>query len=521
MRMSDLFWYRARYMVFMMLAWALFLPVVQAQDLSSFEQHVTQHTLKNGWTFILVERPVAPVFSFMTRVNVGSAQEGAGQTGLAHMFEHMAFKGTPRLGTKDYQAEKKALVALEEAYQAYQEEKLSRNADPEKVKSLFDVFKQRQKEASHYVIKNEFGDIIEREGGVALNAFTSADVTGYFYSLPANKVELFAYLESERFLQPVFREFYEERDVVMEERRLRTESQPFGRLLEQFVSTAFMAHPYHHPVIGYASDIQSYTMTDAKQFYEAQYVPSNMVTAIVGDIQTKQVIPLLEKYFGRISAGSSPPPIRTVEPTSITEKTVILQDPSQPLYLEGYHKPAATHVDQPVYDAIDDILTNGRTSRLFRSLVRDKQIAVSVGAYGAYPGDKYPHVWLAYGVPGRGVSNQAVQQALREEFDKLKTQDVSDEELARFRTRAKAGLLRALNNNLGLAMHMTDYHMLFGDWRELFRYITRFDHVTKADIRRVAKVLFQPTNRIVGMIETVPPPGVAMPASASAGEGQS
>ena len=216
-----------------------------------------------------------------------------------------------------------------------------------------------------------------------------------------------------------------------------------------------------------------------------------------------------------------PPPIRTVEPESIAEKTVILQDPSQPLYLEGYHKPAATHVDQPVYDAIDDILTNGRTSRLFRSLVRDKQIAVSVGAYGAYPGDKYPHVWLAYGVPGRGVSNETVQQALREEFNKLKTQDVSDEELTRFRTRAKAGLLRALNNNLGLAMHMTDYHMLFGDWRELFRYITRFDDVTKKDIRRVAKALFQATNRVVGMIETVPPPGVAMPASATKGEGQS
>ena len=507
-------------MVFMMVAGVLSVTMVHAQDLGSFEQHVTEHTLKNGWTFLLVERPVAPVFSFITRVNVGSAQEGAGQTGLAHMFEHMAFKGTPRIGTKDYQTEKIALVALEKAYQAYQTEKLSRNADSEKVKVLFDLFKLRQKEASQYVIKNEFGDIIEREGGVALNAFTGADVTGYFYSLPANKVELFAYLESERFLEPVFREFYEERDVVMEERRLRTESQPFGRLLEQFVSTAFMAHPYHHPVIGYASDIQSYTMTDAKQFYETQYVPSNMVTAIVGDIQTKEVIPLLEKYFGRIPAGSPPPPIRTIEPVSITEKTVILQDPSQPLYLEGYHKPAATHVDQPVYDAIDDILTNGRTSRLFRSLVRDKQIAVSVGAYGAYPGDKYPHVWLAYGVPGRGVSNQAVQQALREEFDKLKTVDVSDEELARFRTRAKAGLLRALNNNLGLAMHMTDYQMLFGDWRELFRYINRFDHVTKAHIRRVATALFQPTNRIVGMIETVPPPDVAMPASASAGEGQ-
>ncbi len=521
MRIGCRIWYSVRPIAVMMMAWSLSVTVVFAQDLGSFEQHVTQHTLKNGWTFILVERPVAPVFSFITRVNVGSAQEGAGRTGLAHMFEHMAFKGTPRIGTKNYPAEKVALAALEESYQAYQMEKLSRKADPEKVKSLYDTFKQRQREASQYVIKNEFGDIIEREGGVALNAFTGADVTGYFYSLPANKVELFAYLESERFLQPVFREFYEERDVVMEERRLRTESQPFGRLLEQFVATAFMAHPYQHPVIGHASDIQAYTITDAKKFYETQYVPSNMVTAIVGDIDAKAVIPLLEKYFGRIPAGSPPPPIRTVEPASITEKIVILQDPSQPLYLEGYHKPAATDVDQPVYDAIDDILTNGRTSRLFRSLVRDKQVAVSVGAYGAYPGDKYPHLWLAYGVPGRGVSNQTVQQALREEFDKLKTQDVSDEELARFRTRAKAGLLRSLKNNLGLAMHMTDYHMLFGDWRELFRYITRFDHVTKADIRRVAKAMFQPTNRIVGMIETVPPPGVAIPASAAKGEGQS
>ncbi len=521
MRIGCRIWYSVRPIAVMMMAWSLSVTVVFAQDLGSFEKHVTQHTLKNGWTFILVERPVAPVFSFITRVNVGSAQEGAGRTGLAHMFEHMAFKGTPRIGTKNYPAEKVALAVLEESYQAYQMEKLSRKADPEKVKSLYDTFKQRQREASQYVIKNEFGDIIEREGGVALNAFTGADVTGYFYSLPANKVELFAYLESERFLQPVFREFYEERDVVMEERRLRTESQPFGRLLEQFVATAFMAHPYQHPVIGHASDIQAYTITDAKKFYETQYVPSNMVTAIVGDIDAKAVIPLLEKYFGRIPAGSPPPPIRTVEPASITEKTVILQDPSQPLYLEGYHKPAATHVDQPVYDAIDDILTNGRTSRLFRSLVRDKQVAVSVGAYGAYPGDKYPHLWLAYGVPGRGVSNQTVQKALREEFDKLKTQDVSDEELARFRTRAKAGLLRSLKNNLGLAMHMTDYHMLFGDWRELFRYITRFDHVTKADIRRVAKAMFQPTNRIVGMIETVPPPGVAIPASAAKGEGQS
>ena len=292
-------------------------------------------------------------------------------------------------------------------------------------KHLWNVYKSKQRAAATFVKKNEFSDVVEREGGVAVNAFTSADVTGYFYALPANKIELFCYLESERFLHPVFREFYEERDVVMEERRMRTESRPVGRLIEQFVATAFTAHPYHHPVIGYASDIQSYTMTDAETFFETYYVPSNMVTAIVGDIHPETLIPLLETYFGRIPGGPKPPPLRTVEPPSIAEKVVRIQDPSQPFYLEGYHKPAATHPDQPVFDAIDDILTNGRTSRFYRSLVRDKQIAVDAGAYGAYPGEKYPHLWVAYAVPARGVSNETVQHAIREELDRLKTEEVS------------------------------------------------------------------------------------------------
>ena len=483
----------------------LFPPTLFAQDLASFEKRVTQHTLKNGWTFIIVERPVAPVFAFMTRANVGSVQEGRGVTGLAHMFEHMAFKGTPRLGTTNYEAEKKALEELEHAYLAYQQERLAFHPNEDRVFQLREAFEIKQKEAAQYVVKNEFGDIIEREGGVALNAFTSSDVTGYFYALPSNKVELFAYLESERFLHPVFREFYEERNVVMEERRLRVESRPVGRLLEQFKSTAFMAHPYHHPIIGYASDIQSYTMTDAEEFYRTYYVPSNLVTAIVGDVKAETLIPILETYFGRIPGGKTPPPIRTTEPPSTAEKIVILKDPSQPFYLEGYHKSAVSHPDQPIYDAIDDILTNGRTSRFYRALVRDQKVAVSTGSYGAYPGEKYPHLWVAYAVPARGVENVIVQKAIRKELDRLKTEEVSDEELAKFRTRAKAGVIRALGSNLGLAMHLTDYHLLLGDWRELFRYIKRLDKVTKGEIQRVATETFRETNRVVAMIETAVP----------------
>ncbi len=491
--------------LFVLLLFCLFCfpSASQGIELASFEQNVTEYTVKNGWTFILVERPVAPVFAFMTAVDVGSAQEETGRTGLAHMFEHMAFKGTPRLGTNNYEEEKKALEELERAYLAFQEAKLNPAPDTRRIEDLSRVFKSKQRAAAKFVKKNEFSDVVEREGGVAVNAFTGADVTGYFYALPANKIELFCYLESERFLHPVFREFYEERDVVMEERRMRTESRPVGRLFEQFVVTAFTAHPYHHPVIGYASDIQSYTMTDAKKFFETYYIPSNMVTAIVGDIDPKTLIPLLETYFGRIPGRPTPPPLRTVEPPSIAEKVVTIKDPAQPFYMEGYHKPAATHPDQPIYDAIDDILTNGRTSRFYRSLVQDKQIAVDAGAYGSYPGEKYPHLWVAYAVPARGVTNETVQHAIREELDRLKTEDVTDEELAKFRTRAKASLIYSLKSNLGLAMSLADYQTLFGDWRELFRYIQRFDRVTKADIRRIAQQTFKASNRVVAQIETI------------------
>ncbi len=475
-------------------------------DLDSFESRVTEHTLANGWTFILVKRPVAPVFAFMTAVNVGSAQEGAGMTGLAHMFEHMAFKGTPHLGTTDYEAEQQALEDMEQAYLAYQDARLRVRADEQHVKPLHEAFRRAQQTAATFVESNAFANIVERAGGVSLNAFTSADMTGYVYALPANKIELFCYLESERFLHPVFREFYEERDVVMEERRMRTESNPIGRLFERFVAASFTAHPYHHPVIGHASDIQSYTMTDARQFFETWYVPSNMATAIVGDIHPETLVPLLEKYFGRIPGGPAPPPLRTVEPPSIAETVVTLRDPSQPYYLEGYHKPAVTHRDQAVFDAIDDILAHGRTSRIYRALVRDQQLAVSAGAYGSYPGDKYPHLWVAYAVPARGVSNQEVRDALRQELHRLTTEDVTEEELAKFRRRARTSLLYSLKNNMGLAMHLSSSHILFGDWREMFEALERFDQVTAADIRRVAGYTFTEANRVVAQIETVPPP---------------
>ena len=269
---------------------------VSAQDLASFEKRLTVHTLPNGYTFLILERPGAPVFSFATRVDVGSAQEVPGITGLAHMFEHMAFKGTPRLGTKDFAKEKVALEELEAAY-GLERARAAVKPDEAEVDRLLKAFKEKEAAAQEFVVANAFDEALSREGGVGLNASTSAEATTYYDSLPTNKFELLAYLESERFIHPVFREFYKERDVVMEERRKRTESQPIGKLFERMLATAFLAHPYKQPTVGYMSDLQRFTLTDAEAFFKKYYVPANMVTAIVGNVKATEIIPILEQVL--------------------------------------------------------------------------------------------------------------------------------------------------------------------------------------------------------------------------------
>ena len=260
-----------------------------AQDIASFEKRTTVKKLDNGLTVVICERPEAPVFSFFTHVDAGSVQDPLGQTGLAHMFEHMAFKGTDKIGTTDYAAEKVALEKVEQAYAAYIAERDKPvGRDQQKLKDLEKAWKDAVTDANKYVKPNEFPQIVESNGGEDLNANTSDDETNYFYSFPENRLELWAYLESERFLHPVMREFYKERNVVIEERRMRTDSNPIGRLLEQFTTAAFQAHPYHRPTIGWMSDLNSFSATDAKQFFDKYYIPSNMVVTVVGDVKASR-----------------------------------------------------------------------------------------------------------------------------------------------------------------------------------------------------------------------------------------
>jgi predicted Zn-dependent peptidase len=476
------------------------------QDVASFEKRITVKKLGNGLTVVILERPEAPVFSFNTRVDAGSVQDPMGKTGLAHMMEHMAFKGTDKIGTTDYAAEKVALEKVEEAYSAYRTERHKTvGRDEQKLKQLEKAWQDATEAAQKFVKPNEFVEIIEKNGGEGVNAGTSDDETAYNYSLPANRLELWAYMESERFLHPVMREFYKERNVVMEERRMRTDSNPIGRLLEQFLAEAFAAHPYRRPTVGWVADLNDFSASDALDFFHRYYVPSNMVVAVVGDVKAADAMPIIEKYFGRIPAKNQPDEYTTQEPPQNSERQVVLHDPAQPVFLEGYHRPSFRDPDDAVYDAIADVISSGRTSRLYRSLVRDKKLASFAGGFSDLPGVKYPHLFAFFGLPLPGHTPAEIRDAIHEEIERLKREDITDDELKMVKTRAKANLIRRLAENEGLAQQLATVVALYGDWRELFYEVDRIDKVTKEDIRRVANKTFVPTNRTVGVIETAKP----------------
>ena len=485
----------------------------RAQDIASFEKRTTVKVLTSGLTLIVCERPEAPVFSYYTLVNAGSADDPQGQSGLAHMFEHMAFKGTEQVGTTNYPAEKLALAKVEVAYAAYDAEYRKRvGQDAAKLAQLKKVFQDAQAEAQKYVVPNQFSELVLTNGAVGMNASTGEDSTQFFWSMPSNRLQLWAYLESSRIAHPVEREFYKERDVVQEERRMRVDSDPEGRLEEQFLATAFVAQHYRVSGVGWESDISQVSATEADAFHKKFYVPANIVIAIVGDVKASEAMPMLTKYFGAIPAGPQPESATTVEPPQTAERSVVMREATQPMYLEGYHRPDYRDPDDSVYDAIADILSNGRTGRLYRSLVRDQKIAQTVEGGSGEPGIKYPNLFYVQARPLPGHTNEELAEAIHKELDRLKTEDISDEELAQFKTRNRVNTLRGLADNDGLANQLAQYQTLFGDWRQLFRELDQADKVSKADIRRVANKIFLATNRTSAQIVFQAPSAPATPA---------
>ncbi len=461
-------------------------------------KQLTEFELDNGMKFIVLERHEAPVVSFLTYADVGGANEPEGKTGVAHFLEHLAFKGTKRIGTRNYQAEKPLLDSLDELATKLQAAATAKKDD--EVAQLQAQFEQVEAKAAKLVKQNELGQIVEQAGGVGLNANTSTEATRYFYSFPANKLELWMSLESERFLEPVFREFYKEKDVILEERRLRVDNSPIGQMMEKFLDTAYQLHPYKRPVIGYEADIRNLTREDVQQFFDSYYVPSNLTVAIVGDVNPNQVKQLAQVYFGRYQAKPVPTDLKVVEPRQQETQEVTLRLPSQPWYLEGYHRPALDHPDHAVYEIIGKLLSDGRTSRLYKSLVEKQRLALSAQGFSGFPGDKYPNLMLFYALTAPGHTPDEVGAALRKEIERLKTQPVSALELERVKTQARADLLRSLDSNMGMAQLLLEYEVKTGSWRNLFQELEAITQVTPANVQRVAKETFKPENRTIGRL---------------------
>jgi len=474
-----------------------------AQGYLDLQNQVVKHTLPNGLRMLILERHDAPVVSFVTWADVGAVNEVKGITGISHVFEHLAFKGTPTVGTSDFETEIKAMAAEDETFYAWRGEYAKGAlADSARLQSLHQAHQQAVESAKKYVVNGEFDQAITQAGGTGLNAGTGYDQTLYLCNLPSHKVELWMSLESDRFLNPVLREFYTEKQVIMEERRMHVESQPVGKLLEEFLAAAFKSHPYGEPLIGHMSDLQALGRREAVDYFKAHYAPANLVVAVVGDVVAADIVKMADTYWGRLPDGPKPRPVFTREPAQLGQKRIEVEDAMQPLILIGYHRPDTYSKDAAVLSGIADILAGGRSSRLYKALVKEKKIALYVGAI---PGmmEKYPNLYLFYAFPSQGHTTQECEEAILAEIERFKKEPVSDDELAGMKARAKAGFLAGLSANDGLARQLARAEIRFDDYREMFNEVPMIEAVGAADMQRVANTVFIKRNSTVAVI--VPP----------------
>ncbi|MDY0296107.1 MAG: pitrilysin family protein [Acidobacteriota bacterium] len=470
-------------------------------DPSRIQDRIHEFTLENGLKFILLEDHSVPIASFVTFVNVGGSDERIGIFGISHFLEHLAFKGTSEVGTTDIKAERRLMAEMDQVFDRILAEKDSLEPDQARIDALNAELEKLKQEAGRYVKSNDFTAVLTRNGVVGLNAGTSKDYTVYFYSLPSNRLELWAYLESARFTDPVFREFYKERGVIMEERRVVTENQPTGKLIEELQAIAFKDHPYHVSVIGPMSNIEHITRKDVYDYFHKNYHAGNMVVGVAGDVTPKQLRSMADKYFARIPAGKPNPLVFTDEKTQLGEKTVTIFEETQPWLVLGYHIPSQTHPDFTRVQVLNYLLTTGRSSRLNQRMVKQEKSALAVASFAGFPGSKYPGLYLVLALPNSGKTTDELLTTIDEEVEKLKNEPVSAEELDSAKTRMKVSVMRQMQNDLYFMMGLLQSEMLQGSWRKTFDAIKEIDAVTAEDIRELAGKYLLRSNRTIARIE--------------------
>jgi len=471
---------------------------LQAQTFEAIKNQVKVHSLKNGMKFIVLERHEAPVVSFHVYADVGSANESYGITGISHLLEHMAFKGSKVIGTKDYEAEAEILKELNALYDQIKREKVKPKPDTNKIKEMEEKFEALRKKAKEYVVNNEYVDMMLREGDRGVNAYTSNDATQYIDSLPSNKVEFWMAMTSDRFLNPIFREFFKERDVVMEERRLGVETRPTGRLIEDFLAVAFKAHPYHHSVVGHMSDLERITRKDVEQYFRKFYSPSNLTVGIVGDVKTQEVFDMAEVYFERIPSGPKPEFVRTVEPEQGGERRVTVVAKAQPLIIVGYHRPDFRHKDNIPLEALANILGQGRSSRIYEVLVKEKKVAVYVTSFNGFPGEKFPNLIAFLAVPSSGHTSAECLELIDEEIEKIQKESVTPEELTKFKRSAVKSIMNQMKSNSRMAALLTYAEVVLGGLDAAFEQIKKIEAITAEDVKWVANEYLVKKKRTIG-----------------------
>lgn len=477
-----------------------------ASAAKDYTPDVKMKVFPNGLTLMVVERPQWPTVTCIRYHKVGSVNEYPGMTGAAHLLEHMMFKGTKNLGTWNYKAEKPIMEKIDRIVDEIDKERAKgltayHKPDKKKIRRLWQKVKKLQQEQKKYIRKNEISYIYKTQGGAGLNAYTSFDETVYYVNLPANKLKVWAYIEADRMKNPVFREFYSERDVVYEERRMYA-NRPSGALFEVFMNNFFVTSPYGHNIVGWASDIESMRRNKVLGFLKKYYAPNNTILVLVGDVKFDDAVKTIGKYFEEIPRQKDPLPVFTQDPPQKGERRADLQFRARPRLIIGYHGPKPGHPDQYALDVLGYILSQGRNSRLYKNLVK-KKIAYTVSGGNWTWG--YVNVFVVSGSPKSPHDNDKLEDAIYEEIERFKTEPVTERELQAVRNKVEKAYIRHLKSNFSLGVALAEYYYQTGDWRN-FDEREKIRAVTPEDIMRVAKKYLVERNRTVARIVPVESP---------------
>lgn len=466
------------------------------------ELPVVEHLLPNGLRLLVLPRPGAPIASFVLQFRVGSVDDPPGQGGMAHLLEHLFFKGTTSLGTRDYKRELPLLRRVDSLGIALAALERSSPYREEEARRLREEIRRLEVQAGGLVVRNELDALLAEAGARGFNATTTEELTTYFVELPSNRAELWFALEADRLSEPVFREFYAERDVVLEERRMRVEANPAALLYEAHLGEAFRIHPYGRPVLGCPDEVRRIHRPDLEAFFWAHYSPSNAVAVVVGDVRPDEVVRWARTYLGKIPRRETPNAPLPPEPTQDRERRVEIVQDAEPLLRVGWRIPPPNHPHGPALGVLASLLAGGRNSRLYRSLVLEARVATGVTA-SMEPGRRDPGLFVIEVSPRSPHTPAQVEEILYSELERLKEVPPTEGELEGIRNQLEAAEVRRLSSNLGLALQLAESASLSGHWRGGFEYLTRMREVDPEAIRRVVRTYFVPEGRTVAAL--VPP----------------